>query len=47
MRMFQRTYRADSAESRFSIQYCPGQPLWLCRQEELPATDLTFAFVQG
>jgi hypothetical protein len=38
---------AESAESNFSNQYCPGQPLWLCRPSELPATDLTFAFVQG
>jgi hypothetical protein len=39
--------KADSAESNFSNQYCPGQPLWLCRPNQLPGTDLTFAFVQG
>jgi hypothetical protein len=39
--------KEESAESRFSIQYCPGLPLWLCRPSELPGTDLTFAFVTG
>jgi hypothetical protein len=39
--------KAESAESSFSNQYCPGQALWLCRPDELPGTDLTFAFVQG
>jgi hypothetical protein len=39
--------KAQSAESRYYAQYCPGQPMWLCRPNELPATDLTFAFVQG
>jgi hypothetical protein len=38
---------AQSRETRFFNQYCPGQTAWLCRPGELPATDLTFAFVQG
>jgi hypothetical protein len=38
---------AQSRESRFFNQYCPGQTMWLCRPADLPGTDLTFAFVQG
>ncbi|TMF06521.1 MAG: Ig-like domain repeat protein [Chloroflexi bacterium] len=38
---------ADSRESRYFNQYCPGQQLWLCRPGDLPGTDLTFAFSQG
>ncbi|HEX8967112.1 MAG TPA: hypothetical protein VF937_04475 [Chloroflexota bacterium] len=38
---------AQSRESRYFSQYCPGQPLWLCRPNDLPGTDLSFAFVQG
>jgi hypothetical protein len=38
---------AQSRETRFFSQYCPGQTMWLCRPAELPGTDLTFAFVQG
>jgi hypothetical protein len=38
---------ADSRESRYFNQYCPGQPQWLCRPGDLPGTDLTFAFSQG
>jgi hypothetical protein len=34
-------------ESRYFGQYCPGNAAWLCRPNDLPATDLTFAFVQG
>jgi hypothetical protein len=37
----------QSRESRYFNQYCPGQTAWLCRANDLPATDLTFAFVQG
>ena len=37
----------QSRESRYFNQYCPGQTAWLCRPNDLPATDLTFAFVQG
>jgi len=38
---------AQSKETNFYQQYCPGQPQWLCRPQELSGTDLTFAFVQG
>jgi hypothetical protein len=37
----------QSRESRYFNQYCPGNAQWLCRPNDLPATDLTFAFVQG
>ena len=39
--------QAQSRESRYFGQYCPGNALWLCRANDLPGTDLTFAFVQG
>jgi hypothetical protein len=39
--------QAQSSESRYWGQYCPGNTLWLCRANDLPGTDLTFAFVQG
>lgn len=39
--------QAQSQESRFWGQYCPGNAQWLCRPNNLPGTDLTFAFVQG
>jgi hypothetical protein len=38
---------AQSRETRYFDQYCPGQPQWLCRPSELPGTDLSFAFEQG
>jgi hypothetical protein len=28
-------------------QYCPGAPLWVCRPQDLPGSDLTFAFEAG
>ena len=37
----------QSRESRYFNQYCPGQTMSLCRPNDLPGTDLTFAFVQG
>jgi len=37
----------QSRETRFFNQYCPGQAMSLCRPDELPGTDLTFAFVGG
>jgi hypothetical protein len=37
----------QSRETRFFNQYCPGQSMSLCRPDELPGTDLTFAFVGG
>jgi hypothetical protein len=38
---------AQSRETRYFNQYCPGKTAWMCRPNDLPATDLTFAFVQG
>jgi len=38
---------AQSRETKFFSQYCPGNALWLCRAGELPGSDLTYAFVQG
>jgi hypothetical protein len=38
---------AQSRESRFFDQYCPGANLWLCRPNVLSGTDLSFGFVQG
>jgi hypothetical protein len=38
---------AQSRETKFFNQYCPGQTGWMCRPGDLPATDLTYAFVQG
>jgi hypothetical protein len=37
----------QSQNSRFFNQYCPGQPMWLCRPAELGGTDLTYAFERG
>ena len=37
----------QSRETRFFNQYCPGQTNGLCRPNDLPGTDLTFAFEQG
>jgi hypothetical protein len=33
--------------SKFFGQYCPGGTRWLCRPNDLPDSDLTFAFEQG
>jgi len=38
---------AQSRETRFFNQYCPTSPMWLCRANDLPGTDLTYAFVNG
>ena len=38
---------AQAQDSPYLQSYCPGNPLWLCRPNQLPGTDLTFAFVQG
>jgi hypothetical protein len=38
---------AQSRETRYFNQYCPGSALWLCRPNDLPGTELTFAFVNG
>jgi len=34
----------EAVKSPFFAQYCPGAPHWLCRPEDLPATNLTDAF---
>jgi hypothetical protein len=39
--------RAQAKNSRFFAQYCPTAPKSLCRPNDLPATDLTYAFEQG
>ncbi|HEY3063167.1 MAG TPA: hypothetical protein VGL99_29685 [Chloroflexota bacterium] len=33
--------------TRFFAQYCPGGTRWLCRPNEMPDSDLTFAFEAG
>jgi hypothetical protein len=38
---------AQSHETRFFGQYSPGSTLWLARPNDLPGTDLTYAFVNG
>ncbi|HEX8966764.1 MAG TPA: hypothetical protein VF937_02720, partial [Chloroflexota bacterium] len=42
---------ADLAEaartSKYFGQYCPTSARWVCRPNDLPATDLTFAFEPG
>jgi hypothetical protein len=38
---------AQSRETRFFGQYSPGSTLWLARPNDLPGTDLTYAFVNG
>jgi hypothetical protein len=39
--------RLQARTSKFFAQYCPGAAKWLCRPDDLPATDLTFAFEPG
>ena len=34
----------QAATGRFFAQYCPGALGWTCRPDQLPGTDLTFAF---
>jgi hypothetical protein len=42
---------ADLAEaartSKYFDQYCPDMPHWVCRPQELLATDMTYAFEPG
>jgi len=38
---------AAAKSSKFFAQYCPSKDHWVCRQDDLPATDLTFAFEPG
>ncbi len=37
----------QASGSKFYSQYCKGGTRWLCRPNDLPNTDLTFAFEQG
>ncbi len=37
----------QAAGTRFFAQYCPGGTRWLCRPNEMPDSDLTFAFEPG
>jgi hypothetical protein len=37
----------QASSSRFYGQYCRGGTRWICRPDQLPGTDLTFAFEQG
>jgi hypothetical protein len=39
--------RNQAAGSRMFAQYCPGTERWLCRPDDLPGSDLTFAFEQS
>ena len=39
--------RQQALGSRFYAQYTPGAPLWLARPNDLPGTDLSWAFEQG
>jgi hypothetical protein len=39
--------RLQARTSKLFAQYCPGATKWLCRPDEIPATDLTFAFEPG
>jgi hypothetical protein len=38
---------ASAKNSKYFGQYCPTQTRWVCRPNELSATDLTFAFEPG
>jgi hypothetical protein len=37
----------QARETRYFNQYCPGQTAWMCRPNDLPGTDLTYAFEAG
>jgi hypothetical protein len=36
-----------SSNTKFFAQYCKGGTRWICRPNDLPGSDLTFAFEQG
>jgi hypothetical protein len=38
---------AAAHDSKYFNQYCPTSTRWICRPNDLPATDLTFAFESG
>ena len=37
----------QASGSKFYAQYCRGGTRWICRPDQLPGSDLTFAFEQG
>ncbi|MDQ3808785.1 MAG: hypothetical protein M3336_00670, partial [Chloroflexota bacterium] len=37
----------QASGSRYFQQYCPGSTRWICRPDDLPGSDLTFAFEPG
>jgi hypothetical protein len=39
--------REQAQGTRIFAQYCPSSPQWVCRPNELPGTDMTFAFEVG
>jgi hypothetical protein len=38
---------AVAQNSPYLASYCPGAPQWMCKPNQVPGTDYTFAFVQG
>jgi hypothetical protein len=38
---------AVAQDSPYLASYCPGAPQWMCKPNQVPGTDYTFAFVQG
>jgi hypothetical protein len=42
-----RDLRLQSRDGALYAQYCPDEPAWVCRPQELPASDLTDAFEPG
>jgi hypothetical protein len=38
---------AIAQDSPYLASYCPGAPQWMCKPNQVPGTDYTFAFVQG
>ncbi len=36
--------KRQAQNSKFYAQYCPGGTRWICRPNDLPGSDLTFAF---
>jgi hypothetical protein len=38
---------ATAQNSPYLASYCPGQPQWMCKPNQVAGTDYTFAFVPG
>jgi hypothetical protein len=38
---------ATAQDSPYLASYCPGAPQWMCKPNQVPGTDYTFAFEQG